>query len=455
MKSPFNKNDILELKITSNGIDGEGIAHVDGYTVFVRGAIAGEIVRAKVILVKPTFCVAIIEKILANSPARVKPVCEYASKCGGCSMQHISYDKQVEIKCEQIKNTFRKNAKLDVTIDNVVGSEKQYNYRNKLAMPIRAVSTTQPYTAVVGFFRKGTHDVVDIKECHLQTGSISALVSSLKEFMLKQRITAYCESSNTGLLRHITMRVLGNHYTICLVGNGAEPNRVAGFNEYLKNLYGDNYSLFYNQNDKKTNAIYGTKFKFIGGKEKPVNIDGLDLTVHPASFFQVNDNVRQSLFDAVKEAVEGLKVDTGIEAYAGAGLLACKLSSNLSKVYGIEISKESLISHEEIKKLNGINNVTMITGDCETELPKLLKQSSIDKSKTALILDPPRSGISSAECVAIDSSQIKTVIYISCNYSTLARDIANMKNYKLQKLQAFDMFPQTGNVEVMAILQSI
>lgn len=474
--SPFMRNDIIELNVTDIGINGEGIAHVDGYTVFVKGALKGERVKAKVILAKPTYAIAILEKIVKTSDVRVKPECEYFGKCGGCTMQHLKYGSQIECKNNFVMSAFKKIAKLGVQIDETIVSDKTYRYRNKLSLPIRAnaLSNTKkrkqaelekgsryvakeqvPHCNVkVGFFRAGTHDVIDIDDCRLQMTSYGELIRELKNYMTDRNIAGYDELTGEGDLRHITIRFLEGKQTVCLVGLDKDGRKYTSFGRILEKLYGENYALFYNHNAENTNAIYGKNFMFLCGKNEPVSVDNLILDIHPAGFFQVNDFIRGELYEAVSALVAAQNASCVIEAYAGAGTLACKLAKSAKKVYAIEVNKDSVIAFNNIAKLNNITNVEMIKGDCKDELVNLLKSGKVDADNTVLILDPPRAGISQAEAAAIENSGIKHIIYVSCSYSSLARDVKNIGDkYEVALLKTFDMFPQTSGIETLAMLR--
>ena len=491
---PFVKNDVIEAEVLDFGSEGEGIIKVGGVPLFIRGAIPGESIRAKVIGIKASHGFALLEQVLVPSKDRVKPPCPYASKCGGCALQHIKYARQLELKRAHVLNTVKKTAGIELPLPAVIPSETELHCRNKLSLPVRsrpdAVAEFSKTSAVaplaIGFFRRKSHDVIDIADCLLQKDSCRDLISGLKAFMEKHRLSGYSETDNSGDIRHITLRSLGGVYTVTLVGTRKEATAFLPFQEILKNIYGEKFSYYYNYNPVANNVIYGEKFAFLAGIGDPILLDGLKMRPHPAGFFQVNDPIREKMYayileTAAKHGAEygGNKKNRAVEAYAGAGILAAKLAPFFKNATAIEISAESVASGEEIKKLNGIQNLKFIKGDCSEELKKYFggqktlqaqagaakpvkkqagqnteENSPSEKTADFLVLDPPRQGLEITVTETLNACGPKTVLYVSCNPATLGRDLGLLKeNYKVQDAAAFDMFPQTPNVETLVCLE--
>ncbi len=444
----LKKNDIIEVDITDFGICGEGVAKAGPLPVFVRGAIKGERVRAKIVSVKPKFAFAVIDGIIKKSPDRVLPPCPVFSKCGGCDTQHLSYESELKYKLTSAQNTLKKISELDINISAVTPSSKEYNYRNKLSLPVRRGTDGE---IRIGFFRKRSHAVVDTDDCILQTESVKELIAGFKDYTQKNGLTAYCEETGGGDVKHITVRFLGGVNVVTIVGTLKNAGIFKDFLSVLNGIYGPGRTaLYYNENNLGNNVIYSKNFSFLGGVNEPIAVDGLKVRIHPAAFFQVNDNVRNALYSHTERIAINTNATTAIEAYAGAGMLAMSLSKKFKEVYALEISPAAVESGEEIKKLNGIENVRFICGDCEEKLPEILSKAGKD---CVLILDPPRAGIDGKVIESVLTALPKNIIYISCNPATLGRDLGLLKTaYQIKDVTLFDMFPKTANVETVARL---
>jgi 23S rRNA (uracil1939-C5)-methyltransferase len=318
-----------------------------------------------------------------------------------------------------------------------------------LSLPVRAGRNGE---IQIGFFRKRSHDLVDIGDCMLQAGGTCAkLIAGLKRFMAQSGLTAYSEADKSGDIRHLVCRELDGQTTVTLVVTRGSAPRYLGFKDTLKEIYGESFALWLNENPADTNVILGKEFRFLAGTDKPVTVDGFKTRVHPAGFFQVNDGVRARLYACVSDFIGGERDGTLVEAYAGQGLLAARLCARFKTAYAVEICPESVAAGEEMKKRNGIENLTFANRDCAEWLksePQILKNA-------ALILDPPRAGCSPAALEAILENPPKTLVYISCNPATLARDLSRLKEtFSVTAAAAFDMFPQTPQVETVVRLMN-
>ncbi len=444
-KITLNKNDTVEVDITDMGMNGEGVAHAEGAVVFVRGAITGERVRAKIIYAGKNYCVALLEKILKRAECRTDAPCPYFPKCGGCSLQHITYDAQVRFKTESLKNTLKKQGVDAEKVRDAVRSDKEYFYRNKLTLPVR-------YPDKIGFFRHESHSVVEISDCMLQNFDCKTLISALKNFMAESGLIGYDEENGSGDIRHVSVRKLGEHYFICLVATHDISKRLGSFSDALKELYRENFSLYLNINNKRTNVIFSERFMFASGKENAeVRFGDLKLAPHPAAFFQVNDFIREKLYASAEEEVKDFKVV--IDAYSGTGLLGARLSKTAEKVIGIEINEKAHAAATSLAVSNGIKNLTPVCGDCAAELKNILEKTGGGEN-TALILDPPRSGVDERVIAAAKEARPKKIVYISCNPATLARDLKLLSDtYEIAFIRPYDMFPQTPSLEILTVLR--
>lgn len=444
--APVKKNDIVEIETDGMGYEGEGIAHIGGFTVFIPFALPGEKVRARIIAVKRTFAVGKLQAVLTPSVDRVQPFCSAFGKCGGCTLQHVSYAAQLRLKKEIVLNAFKKIAKTQVCPDDVVPSPQIRNYRNKMSLPVRG---NPPQ---IGFFAAGTHRVVSIEECPVQFEDNGPLIRAFYSFMHRNGIEGYNETTGKGTVRHLAVRKTGDGITVTVVANGAYKKQLLPFNEQLQKLYGNKYAYYINYNVQDGNRILGEQSEQIGGNAQIFTEDGLRICVHPHSFFQVNDGVRKILYREVVRAAAGEDV---IDAYSGAGLLSALLAQKARSVTAIEIEKEAVASARDLLQRNKIENVRLVCGDCATELSSVTQRYTQENRLPAVVLDPPRAGCDTRVLQAVSEVACPKVAYVSCNPATLARDAAFLlrNGYRIIRLTPFDMFPHSGNVETLAVFE--
>lgn len=430
----LNKNDVVELVIDNLGINGEGIAHVDGLTVFVKGALVGERVRAKVILAKPTFVVCRLEQILTVSPHRVAPICPVYGKCGGCALQHLSYPEQLAYKQKMVRETLKKVGEMEVEVLPTVPSDTPIGYRNKVSLPIRLVRGETK----IGFFQPSSHFITPIDACPLQKPEINRVIALMREFLGFYGGTPYDEATGKGDVRHLVVRSVGGKTYVTVVLN--QKTDLRPFQKLLENAL-DRYALYVNYNHENNNVILGKRTEFLAGDRAPIDLGGYLADVHPAGFFQVNDYIRDKIYDTVCEKIGHGKV---IDAYSGAGLMTARVAKNCREVYGIEINPDAHASAVELKNFNDIDNMHPLLGDSADVLPKIADENC------AVILDPPRAGCDQKVINALKELDCP-IIYVSCNPATLARDL-KLLGKKVVSVQPYDMFPQTTAVETVVVL---
>ena len=437
---PVKKNDIVEADIEDLGYEGEGVAHIGGYALFVPFALPGERVRAHIVLVKPAYAVAKLTAVLRPSKARVEPFCPHYRVCGGCAMQHIAYDAQLEYKRKSVQETFYKTAKLSVLPRETVPSPSTRAYRNKLSLPVRGKEPK------IGFFAPRSHRIVEIERCPIQFEENETLIALFKAFLARERIEGYDETSGKGLVRHLVARKTGERLTVTVVVNARSGKRISPFYGDLRTAFGERVTLYCNFNEGRNNIILGEESVLLGGTPAPVLIDGLAVEVHPQSFFQVNDGIRSLLYSAVLAQVG----DTVLDAYSGAGLLSALTAKEGKRVTAIEREKKAVESAKLLNERNGIseNSVKLVCADCAEALPVSLRENP-----HTVVLDPPRSGCAPAVTAALAERPVQKIVYISCAPNTLARDIAALSTaYELQSLTPYDMFPHCAGVETLAVL---
>lgn len=437
----MQKNQKYTVKIVDYGANGEGVAKVDGYIVFVPFAIVGETVEILIIKQTKDYAVAKIVRVVEPDKDRVVAPCQYYQKCGGCQLQHIKYEKQLEYKTKLVRDTILKYVKTNANVCDCVASENQYNYRNKFAFPVEE----KDGKICVGMYRPFSHDVVEIGECKIQQES-KYIIDAFLDYAKKYDIKAKSDGNFDGV-KHIVARNNGNSLLLVIVSTQKLRHI-----DYLYQKLTKKYkvvSIVNNINTKNNNVILGDKdIVCFGDGFLEYKEFGVDYVIGPHSFLQVNDDVKTKLYSAVLDNIE--KSDVVIDGYSGAGLLSAIMAKKCKKVFAVEIVKEAVESAKALARQNYIENLESILGDCAIELPKILRK----EKATTVVLDPPRKGCDEKVLKAIVESGVQKVVYVSCNPATLARDMNTLlQNYEIVRIVPFDMFPQTANVETLAIFR--
>ena len=447
--------DILEVQIVSEGMEGEGVAKIDNYVVFVPLTLVGEIVKIEITEVKKKFARGKVIKLIKASEYRQQPKCPIFYKCGGCEMQHILYDKQLEIKRNTVKNCLDKACNMDIKVNDVVTAYKQFGYRNKVQVPLRNINgKTQ-----AGLFKKGSHTFVPFKNieeeslgnCVLHSRQIQNIIDTVCNFIDKTQLSTYDELKHVGLIRHLVIRRVTDKFSICIVINGNSLPKYMTLVEDLKRLNIE-FSLYISVNTKRTNVILGDSVKVLYG-ESSISSQalGVKFFVNPMSFLQVNDDIRDLIYEKVTNEIIKEKDAIVIDAYSGIGITSNILAKNAKKVIGIEIVKEAVEDANRLAEINSNKNIENICGDAAVELPKVM--SRFKNENVVMLLDPPRKGCDDNIIQSILESLPKKIVYISCNPATLARDVSKLvEEYEIKEVIPYDMFPQTGHVETVVLL---
>ncbi len=450
------KGDILEVTITDIGMNGEGIAKDNGFVIFIPYALKGEQVRIEALKVKKNFAYAKIIKLMTASPVRQDSRCKYFGKCGGCDYQHVVYEKQLEYKRQEIINCFKKNAGVDVDPKPTVPSDRIFGYRNKVQMPIGSMNGK----IYAGFFREGSHYIVDVDKCILEEDGFNGYIRSFLKWANKYKLTEYNELTGKGILRHILLRHVGETTQIVIVVNANELPRLAELISAFK-AYNANFTLHVNINRERSNVILGKRMLLkYGTNAIKCEMQGIKAEISPYSFMQINNSIRESIYSKVSDMLSENDDNIVIDAYSGVGILTNILAKRAKKAYGIEIVKDAVKNADELTKANGNENkVTNILGDAAVCLPKLIGELRSDKetmdSNISVVLDPPRKGADIDVMNAVLSAGPDKIIYISCNPSTLARDYSYIKdNYEIKEIIPYDMFPNTRHVETVVLMSS-
>lgn len=473
----MEKNQVSVIKIEKLGMNGEGVARANNEVVFVPFALPNEQVKCKCINAKNKFAIMKVEEIISSSPDREAPPCPYFKKCGGCDIQHLIYNKQLEFKTNLVKETLLKVGNIDYDVEPCEFSKNQYNYRNKASFPIVLDDGYK-----IGMYRVNSHNLVDIDYCYLQKDDINKVLRITKQWLnsvyssITQNIndtesyyqdnTLFKSSrkdivnknfindtkSQYGRLKHLVIRNIDDKLLITLVATNDNIFKIDEYIDLLKENFSD-FGLNININTKDNNVILSNKYTHIyGNKDLSFVSDEIKLKITNASFYQVNDYIKDKIYEDVKNAV---KDDVVIDAFSGAGLLTAKLSTKAKKVYGIEIVEDAVKSANQLMKDNNINNVQNICGDCTKELPKLIENI---KGQVSVVLDPPRKGCDRKVLESLLKCKPNKIIYIACSPISLSRDakiLVESGLYKITKVKPYDMFPQTKNVETLMILEKI
>ena len=443
----LKKNDNIKSIIENYGCNAEGVCKANGQIVFVPYTIQNEKIEATIILDKKNFLIGKATKIVTPSENRIDAPCPYFSKCGGCQLQHIKYGEGLKIKTKILQDTITNIAKQNFVVSPCRPSENQYQYRNKMALPIN------PKTRKVGMFRLSSHSIVDIDNCWLAKPNLNKLINVFNNYLQISQTTIYDEIKKTGVLKTLVAREINGKLLVTVVVNADDLSDKQLLIDLLKNNFAE-VGLSLNINKQNNNVILTEKFKHIFGlKEIVVKENGITYSINNQSFLQINDEIKSEIYAEVFKQVENGFV---INAYSGAGLLSAMLCTHASQVVGIEIIDAATVLANKLKEQNNIQNLHNLTADCTTELPKIInKLSTVEKENLSVVLDPPRKGCSVEVLNAIINAAPKNIIYISCNPSTLARDLKVVMDsgiYEINSIQGYDMFPQTKHIETLCIL---
>ena len=458
MAKVINKNDEFELEIDDIGTEGEGIAHIDGYALFIKDAIPGDVVRVKVIKAKKNYGYGRLVEIVKPSKDRVQPVCPVARQCGGCQIQHLAYDAQLAYKENKIKNCLVRLGKfpkeqIDEIMEPLMGMEEPYHYRNKAQFP---VGRNKEGELVTGFYASRTHSIIPATHCAIQDKRNEEILNAVLEFMKEFGIEPYDEGTHTGLVRHILTRV-GYHtgeIMVCLVLNGKNLPHQDVFVERLAKIDGMK-SISINVNREKTNVILGKQVKTLWGADYIVDSIGtIQYQISPLSFYQVNPVQTQKLYQTALDYAGLTGNEIVWDLYCGIGTISLFLAKQAKMVYGVEIVPEAIADANRNKEFNQIKNVEFFVGASETVLPEKYRESGGKMSADVIVVDPPRKGCEVSLLQTILDMGPQRVVYVSCDPATLARDLRFLCDggYELKKVRGCDMFGHSGHVETVVQL---
>ena len=448
----IRKNDIYEAEIIDQSTEGDGVCRIDGFTVFVPRAVAGDIAKIRIVKVNKTYGFGRLEEIIKASAVRTASPCAVADKCGGCDFMHIVYDAQLQLKRKQVQDAIsRLGGFKDITVEETRGMENPFAYRNKTQMP---VGKSADGRTVCGFYRRHSHDIVETDGCCVCSSAAMDASRAVREYMQRAKVKPYDEKTHTGVIRNVFVRTAKDGSVMVVVVANAlflpKPELlVALLRESVEGLV----SIQHNIHTDKTNLVLGKNNDVLWGSETLCDTIGeLAFEISPHSFFQVNPAQTQVLYETAVEMADIQKTDTVFDLYCGIGTISLFAAKRAGKVIGVEIVEDAVKDAKKNAVRNGIENAAFYCGDVQKSIQYLYSQG---ERADVVILDPPRKGSDEKTLDVILNMHPERIVYVSCNCATLARDILrfNELGYTLDKVTAVDMFPRTCHVECVACLR--
>lgn len=440
------KNSVIELDVTDLNNLGNGVGRIDGRVVFVRGAVSGDRVRARVIKVNKSFSVARLEEIITPSAEREEGFCSAPLACGGCVYRHIKYSHELELKYNYVKNAFIKVGIDNARILPVISAGKERAYRNKGQYPL----TKYKGKTVAGFYASKTHNVVPAEDCAIQNPAFAPILRLVCEIADELGWSIYDEETQSGSLRHIYLRIgeKTDEIMLCLVINGKEPLHTDVLVERVREKFPTVVSIMLNFNSEDTNVVLGDRYKTIYGKSGICDeLCGLKFFISPASFYQVNRDGAELLYSKAREAAELRGGETIADLYCGTGTIGLSMAKNAKGLRGIEIVESAVECAKENARSNGIDNAEFICGDASSKETILSAFGGV--APDVVIIDPPRKGSTRELVDTLADICVRKIVYVSCSPDTLARDAVYFleRGYGMGDVQPVDMFPRSGHVE--------
>ena len=459
----MNKNDIVTVEITDIGVSGEGIGHVDGYTLFIKDAVIGDVVEAKVMKAKKNYGYARLMKVITPSEYRVEPKCAFARRCGGCQIQEMSYDRQLVFKDQKIRGNLERiggftKEQIEAVMQPVVGMEHPFSYRNKAQFPFGTDKEGNPIT---GFYAGRTHDIIANTDCALGVDQNREILEIILQYMRENKIKSYDEKTGKGLIRHALIRYgfKTKEIMVCLVVNGKKLPKAERLIEKLIQIEGMT-SITISPNTRRDNVIMGDSYEILWGQGYITDyIGNVKYQISPLSFYQVNPVQTEKLYGLALEYADLKGDETVWDLYCGIGTISLFLAQKAKQVYGVEIVPQAIDDAKENAKINAIDNAEFFVGKAEEVLPEYYAEYEREHNgETAhadvIVVDPPRKGCDETLLETIVKMQPEKVVYVSCDSATLARDLKYLcaNGYEVMVCRGVDQFPQTVHVETVVLL---
>ena len=448
----FRKNDLVTLEIEDCGIDGEGIGKADGFTVFVKDAVIGDTVTAKIIKAKKNYGYGRLMEVLKPSPYRVEPKCEFARQCGGCQLQALSYDQQLVFKTNKVKGHLERiGGFTDIPMEPIIGMDELFHYRNKAQFP---VGRNKEGKIVTGFYAGRTHNIIENRDCALGVAENKEVLDCVIAHMEKYGIEPYNEATGKGLVRHVLIRYgyFTKEVMVCLILNG---NKIPKEEQLVKSLceIPGMTSITINVNKKHSNVILGEEIRLLWGQEYITDrIGDISYQISPLSFYQVNPMQTQKLYAKALEYADLHGEETVWDLYCGIGTISLFLAQKAKFVRGVEIVPAAIENAKENAKLNGLENTEFFVGKAEEVLPREYKKNGVYAD--VIVVDPPRKGCDETLLETMVEMNPDRIVYVSCDSATLARDLKYLceRGYELRKVCPVDQFGMTVHVETVVLL---
>lgn len=451
MEVPVKKNKEYLVEIIDQGFEGEGIAKIEGFTIFIEGAIKGEKCRILIVKVTSSHAFGKLVEILEKSKYRVEPDCATYKRCGGCNLRHIDYEETLNIKQNTVQNLVNKTLNNKIKVEMTVGMGNPYNYRNKAQYPVGFDKSGEP---VMGVYAKRTHEIIPMRNCMIQNPVSEKIANVVLGFFIKNNIPIYNEKNGEGLLRHIVIKVgIKTHEIMCiLVLNKKELKKEKELIKVLIREFPEIKTIVKNYNMKNTNVILGNKNEVIYGDGYIYDeLGDYTFKISPLSFYQINPIQTEALYNIAIEMADLKKTDTLFDLYCGIGTIGIFASPYVNRVYGIEIVKQAIEDAKENSNINNIRNIEFFAGDVEKVFENVLKEHNVKPD--VIFVDPPRKGLDKHTIENILNIKPEKIVYISCNPASLVRDLKLLEeSYEIKKIQPVDMFPFTSNVECVAVM---
>ncbi len=445
----MKKGEVLQLKIEDLAYGGRGIARREGKVIFVRGGLPGDLVEARIVKVKSSYSEAQVLMLLQPSPQRIAPACPHFTVCGGCKLQDLDYAIQLSYKEKQVKTHLQRiGGFLDPPVQEIKGSERTFFYRNKMEFTF----STQDGQPILGLHKSGSFSqVLDLKRCLLQSELSNEIIALVRGFVRRRGISVYDLKGHRGLLRFLTIRE-GKRTGEVMVSLVTSDERFLEMSELAQTLAGEFpqiASIFQIVNPQKASIASGKAKLFWGKPAITEKIDGYNFSISPNSFFQTNSYQAERLYQLVRDLSHLEGTESVLDLYSGTGSIGIFLAKSARKVTGIESQEEAVIDARRNAELNGISNCRFIQGEVRNILPQMEVEPDL------VVLDPPRAGMHPKALRALLEVSPPRMIYVSCNPTTLARDLADIsgQGYELREVHPLDMFPHTPHIESVALLE--
>ena len=450
-KIPVQKNKEYTVEILDNGFEGEGIAKIDNFTIFIPGAVKGERVKILVLKVLSSHAFGKIIEILEKSNSRIDVDCSTYKRCGGCNLRHVDYETTLLMKKAAVQSLVNKTLKNKIEVENVIGMNEPFYYRNKAQYPI---GLDKNNNVVTGIFAERSHEIIPMHECFIQNKVSQDIAKAVVDFINQNNISVYDEKTGKGLFRHVVVRggIKSNQIMCVLVINGKKIPKENKMVEFLLDRFPQITTVVKNFNMKNTNVILGYENESIYGsgfiEDK---LGDYTFKISPLSFYQINPIQTEILYKTAIDMANLKGNEVAVDLYCGIGTISLFLSKFVKKVYGIEIVPQAIQDAKQNAEINSVENAEFFVGDVEFAFDDLINKNGV--TPDVVFVDPPRKGLDNNTVQNILSVCPDKVVYISCNPATLVRDLAKLQDkYSIKKLQPVDMFPWTSNVECVSVL---